>query len=136
MTSRAHCFFRFQMSGPCPRPAESESVDQDLGAGQLPVQLIRASRPEVGLGLGCCRLIQTLGKDFSALLPLLGGLNFFFFKSGQSLLLGLHLGLLLLSLIMPTLFDWEASGGGGTIENAICISKLQRKFSIGLWFFQ
>ena len=30
--------------------------------------------------------------------------------------MGLHLGSLLLSLIMPTLFDWEASGGGGTTE--------------------
>ena len=122
----------------CPGPAPdllSQILDQDLGAGQLPVQLTQASRPEVGLGLGCRRLIQILGKDFSALLPLLRGLNFFF-KSGQSLLLGLCLGSLLLSLIMPTLFDWEASRGGGTIENTICLSKLQRKFSIGLLFFQ
>ena len=65
----------------CPGPAPdllSQNLDQDLGAGQLPIQLIQASRLEVGLGLGCRRLIQTLSKDFSALLPLLGGLKFFF----------------------------------------------------------
>ena len=123
----------------CPGPAPdllSQNLDQDLGAGQLPIQLIQASRLEVGLGLGCCRLIQTLSKDFSALLPLLGGLKFFFFNQARVCSWGCIWDHFCFPWLCQLCLTGKQVGVGAQQKNAICLSKLQRKCSIGLLFFQ
>lgn len=102
------------------------------------MQLTRASRPEGGLGPDCCRLIQILGKDFQSFCPCWGA--FFFFFIGPEPALWAVSETAPAFPDMPTLFDWAYNRGSkrrgrdGPMGHSreLCISKLQRKFSIKL----